>query len=54
MANFKNRRPRSGRAGCGMCKPQKKGWIAKTELGHRGFGKLRKEIHAQADLKQSR
>ena len=34
-----------------MCKPQKKGWAKKLELGHRGFGKLRKEESARADLK---
>jgi len=52
MANFKNKRPRSGRAGCKMCKPQKKGGMSKLKLGHTGFGKLRDEIHAKVDLKE--
>lgn len=51
MANFRNKRPRKGRAGCGLCKPQKKGWVKDTELGHRGFGKLRKERVARYYLK---
>lgn len=52
--NFKNKRPRTGRAGCGLCKPQKKGWVSSTTLGHRGYGKLRKEKIASASLKEWR
>ena len=33
-----------------MCKPNKLGKGMEKELGHRGFGKLRKEAAAQKDL----
>ena len=43
MANFKNKRPRSGRAGCGMCKSHKKGWInPDKEIGNNGFVNIKR------------
>jgi hypothetical protein len=42
-------KPRSARAGCKMCKPQKANGMPKLKLGHRGFGKLRREIAARRD-----
>jgi len=33
-----------------MCKPNKLGQGQEKKLGHRGFGKLRDEIEADADL----
>ena len=35
-----------------MCKPNKMGKGMENELGHRGFGKLRREKHAKEDLKE--
>lgn len=56
--NHKRRRPKSRRAGCLMCKPQKDQRHPKgkreTELGHRGFGKLRAARHAREDLREAR
>lgn len=51
MANFKRGRPKAARAGCKMCKPNKLGKGLEKTLGHRGFGKLRDERHADEDLK---
>lgn len=52
--NHKRKRPKSTRAGCLMCKPQKHQGYGKlfreTKLGHRGFGPLRAAIHSRADL----
>jgi hypothetical protein len=53
MSNFKRGRPKSARAGCLMCKPNKLGKGMEKKLGHRGFGKLRAERHAESDLKES-
>lgn len=48
----KRGRPKNARAGCLLCKPNKaNGMKHSLELGHTGFGKLRREIAAQADLK---
>lgn len=50
MHHKRHRHPRA-RAGCAMCKPQKKGLLnPDKELGHFGFGKIRKLIHAKEDL----
>lgn len=53
MANFKNKRPRNGRAGCKMCKPHKagNGYDAEKEVYHTGFGKIRRLAAAKADMK---
>lgn len=37
-----------------MCKPNKLGKGMENELGHYGFGKLRAEHHAKADIKDAR
>lgn len=49
--NHKRGKPKSARAGCRMCKPNKLGKGMENELGHRGFGKLRKEASADDDLR---
>ena len=48
--NHKRKRPKQVRAGCLMCKPNKLGKGMEKKLGHRGFGKLRREAAAQWDL----
>ena len=48
--NHKRKRPKQGRAGCLLCKPNKLGKGMEKKLGHRGFGKLRKEAAAERDL----
>ena len=48
--NHKRKRSKQARAGCRLCKPNKLGKGMEKELGHRGFGKLRKEAAAQQDL----
>ena len=50
--NHKRGRPASRRAGCKMCKPNKLGMGLEKKLGHRGFGKLRSEAHAQDELRR--
>lgn len=47
--NHKRKRPKQVRAGCLMCKPNKLGKGMEKKLGHRGFGKLRREAAAQLD-----
>ena len=49
--NHKRRKPKAKRAGCLLCKPNKMSGWPNSELGHVGFGKLRREIHAVADLR---
>jgi hypothetical protein len=49
--NHKRGKPKSGRAGCLMCKPNKHQAANKLKLGHRGFGPIRARIHANTDLK---
>lgn len=50
--NFKRKRHPNARAGCGMCKPQKKGGLnPEKEVGHKGFGKIKRLIHAKQDFK---
>jgi len=51
--NHKRHRPKQRRAGCLLCKPNKLGKGMETKLGHRGFGKLRKESAAKWDLSNS-
>lgn len=51
--NHKRKRPKQTRAGCLLCKPNKLGKGAEKKLGHRGFGKLRKEAAAAQDLSVS-
>lgn len=48
--NHKRKRPKKVRAGCLLCKPNKLGMGTEKKLGHRGFGKLRREAAAQQDL----
>lgn len=49
--NHKRKRPKNARAGCLLCKPNKANGIKHSlELGHTGFGKLRREAAARADL----
>jgi hypothetical protein len=48
--NHKGKRPKQMRAGCLMCKPNKLGKGMEKKLGHRGFGKLRKEAVAVQDM----
>lgn len=49
--HHKRRRPKSRRAGCLLCKPNKVSGWPRLALGHAGFGKLRRERHARADLR---
>lgn len=49
--NHKRGKPKNARAGCLMCKPNKMNGGHKDTLGHTGFGKLRKTLHAKQDLK---
>jgi hypothetical protein len=49
--HHKRGKPKSARAGCKMCKPNKLGKGLEHELGHRGFGKLKREYQASIDLK---
>jgi len=53
MANHKRKRPKSSRAGCLLCKPNKLGQGMEGKLGHRGFGKLRAEHNATRDLQEA-
>jgi len=48
--NHKRKRPKQSRAGCLLCKPNKFGKGMEKKLGHRGFGKLRKEAATMQDL----
>jgi hypothetical protein len=48
--NHKRKHPKPSRAGCLLCKPNKFGKGMEKRLGHRGFGKLRKEAAAKQDL----
>lgn len=49
--NHKRKKPKSSRAGCLMCKPNKLGKGMERKLGHTGFGKLRDERHADEDVR---
>jgi hypothetical protein len=48
--NHKRKRPKQARAGCLLCKPNKLAKGMGTKLGHRGFGKLRREAAARWDV----
>ena len=48
--NHKRKRSKQSRAGCLLCKPNKLGKGMEKKLGHRGFGKLRKEAGAEQEL----
>ena len=50
--HHKRRRAKSCRSGCLMCKPNKMSGWPKFELGHTGFGKLRRELNALIDLRE--
>jgi len=51
--NFKRKRHPNARAGCAMCKPQKKsGGNPDTKCHHQGFGKIKSLINAKIDMKQ--
>ena len=49
--HHKRGKPKNARSGCLLCKPNKMNGAAKLELGHYGFGKLRQEFYARADLR---
>jgi hypothetical protein len=51
--HHKRKRHPNARSGCAMCKPQKKGNGVNPdkEMGHSGFGKIKKLIHTKEDLK---
>jgi len=51
--HHKRKRNKNTRAGCLLCKPNKMiGWAKHRVLGHRGFGKLRREIAAQEAIEE--
>lgn len=54
--NHKRKRHPNARAGCAMCKPQKKGKGANpdTKVWNNGFGKIKSLINAKADMKNER
>ena len=52
MANHKYKNRKQQRAGCQMCKPQKTGGMnPDKEVGHKGFGKIKKLLESGYDLK---
>jgi len=51
--NHKRKRSKQSRAGCLLCKPNKLGKGMENKLGHRGFGKLRKEAAASHDQRSA-
>ena len=51
--HHKRKKHPNTRAGCAMCKPQKKGGANPDKvLGHKGFGKLRALFNARQDMKE--
>lgn len=49
--NYKRKRHPNARAGCAMCKPQKKGGAnPDTKVWNNGFGKIKALIHAKEDM----
>lgn len=53
--HYKRGKAKNQRAGCLLCKPNKQnGWAKHRALGHVGFGKIRREIAAFNDMKESR
>ena len=49
--NHKRHRPQNRRAGCLLCKPDMMNGWPRRELGHTGFGKIRREAAADAELR---
>jgi hypothetical protein len=49
--NHKRGKPKNARAGCLMCKPNKMNGWPDNRLGHAGFGKLRRAVHAASDMR---
>jgi len=49
--HHKRKRTKNQRSGCLFCKPNKMNGWKETEIGHYGFGKLKKLIHAKEDMK---
>jgi hypothetical protein len=51
--HHKRKRHSNRRAGCAMCKPQKKGKGANpdTKVWNNGFGKIKSLINAKADMR---
>jgi hypothetical protein len=52
MSNHKYRNTKNQRAGCLMCKPNKMNG-ANPNLGHVGFGNVRKEVHSKRDMQDA-
>ena len=50
--NHKRGKPKNQRAGCLLCKPNKMNGGRKLELGHAGYGKLKREKLARIDQKE--
>lgn len=52
--HHKRCKPKSGRAGCLMCKPNKMAsWPKHKALGHTGFSKIRRQAASLADLHET-
>lgn len=53
--NHKRGKPKNARSGCLMCKPHKMNGAGgrKLKVNKTGFGKLRREIAARSELKNS-
>lgn len=52
--HHKRGKTKNARSGCLMCKPNKmNGWAKHKNLGHTGFGKLRREAAADQDIKEA-
>ena len=51
--HHKRKRHSNARAGCAMCKPQKKGKGANpdTKVHNNGFGKIRSLLNSKVDMK---
>ena len=49
--NHKRGKRKNARAGCLLCKPNKMNGWNKDNLGHSGFGKLKKVLLAKIDLR---
>lgn len=49
--HHKRHRPKNRRAGCLLCKPNKANGVNdETDIGHRGFGKLRRLDGAKREM----
>lgn len=49
--HHKRGKPKSSRAGCLFCKPNKLGKGMENKVQHKGFGAIKARKHADADLK---